>query len=97
MLPTLGATVQVQVEGTVNATILKQRMIPSLLKLGRRVIFQHDNRPKHTSKMASALLKKLGSKVMVWPSMSPDLNPMKHPCTILEESKVSHLYHLHLM
>ena len=44
----------------------------------RRAVFQHDNNPKHTSKMTTALLKKLRVKAMDWPSMSPDLNPIDH-------------------
>ncbi len=63
------------IEGTMNANmycdILKQR-------LGRRAVFQHDNGPKHTSKTTTVLLKKLRVKVMDWPSMSPDLHPIKH-------------------
>ncbi len=43
---------------------LKQSMIPSLLRLGRRAVFHHDNDPKHTSKMTTALLKKLRVKVI---------------------------------
>ncbi len=43
--------------------ILKQSMIPSLWRLGRRAVFQHDNSPKHTSKTTTALLKKLRVKV----------------------------------
>ncbi len=62
------------IEGAMNANmycdILKQR-------LGRRAVFQHDNDPKHTSKKTTALLKKLRVKVMDWPSMSPDLNPIE--------------------
>ncbi len=69
------------IEGTMNANmycdILKQSMIPSLRRLGRRAVFQH-NDPKHTSKTTTALLKKLRVKVMDWPSMSPDLNPIEH-------------------
>ncbi len=67
------------IEGTMNdnmyCDILKQSMIPSLRRLGRRAVFQHDNDPKHTSKMTTALLKKLRVKVMDWPNMSPDINP----------------------
>ncbi len=56
------------IEGTMNPNIycdkLKQSMIPSLRRLGRRAVFQHDNDPKHTSETTTALLKKLRVKVI---------------------------------
>ncbi len=68
---TLGATGTGELqftEGTMNANmycdILKQSMIPSLRRPGCRAVFQHDNDPKHTSKMTTALLKKLRVKVI---------------------------------
>ncbi len=44
--------------------ILKQSMIPSLQRPGRRAVFQHDNDPEHTSKTTTALIKKLKVKVI---------------------------------
>ncbi len=75
------------IEGTMNANmyydILKQR-------LGRRAVFQHENDPKHTSKMTTALLKKLRVKVMDWPSSIC----VGHPQTEVEERKVSNIHQL---
>ncbi len=59
--------------------ILKQNVMPSLKKLGWTAVFQHDNDPKHTTKMTTALLMKL--KVSVWYS-----NATNQDCKLCRES-----------
>ena len=54
------------------------------LGLGRRFILQQNNDPKHRSKSATAMLQRWKNNVLPWPSMSPDLNPIKNLCRELK-------------
>ena len=48
------------------------------LGLGRRFLFQQDNDPKHTSKIARDYLKQARIATLEWVAQSPDVNPIEH-------------------
>ncbi|EIE91993.1 hypothetical protein RO3G_16704 [Rhizopus delemar RA 99-880] len=50
-------------------------------KLGlerHQVIFQHDNDPKHTTKLVKEYLKEQSYNILEWSAQSPDLNPIEN-------------------
>ena len=48
------------------------------LGLGRRFLFQQDNDPKHTSKIAKDILNTLNINTLEWVVRSPVMNPIEH-------------------
>ena len=74
-------------DGELYCEILKDELVNSLKYYGinlNHVIFQHDNDPKHKSKIATECLERLKINVIDWPTQSPDLNPIEYLCKQLK-------------
>jgi hypothetical protein len=63
-------------------SILKHHMAPHYKEMkqqhGVNFIFQHDNDPKHTSRVAQNYLQNQQYEVLDWSSQSPDMNPIEN-------------------
>lgn len=73
----------VRIEGVMKAEnyrdILEQQMLPHAQeKMAADWIFQDDNDPKHTSRLVKQWIEQKEIAKLVWPSQSPDLNPIEH-------------------
>ncbi|KAA6392658.1 MAG: hypothetical protein EZS28_011815 [Streblomastix strix] len=67
--------------------ILKKHLKTDRLKLcGNNFVFQADNDPKHTSRIAQAWIRRNRIKTVEQSSNSPDMNPIEHLFYLLKSN-----------
>ena len=65
--------------GPVYVDVLSRNLFESVAKMKlNSFIFQQDNDPKHTSRIAKEFFIENNIEVVDWPAQSPDLNPIEH-------------------
>lgn len=74
--------------------ILTNHMLPfARQNMPRGWQFQHDNDPKHTANSVKKWIAKNKVKVLSWPAMSPDLNPIENLWNEVERSMKGQKHH----
>jgi hypothetical protein len=89
-----GAGPLYRIHGKMNGAkyreILKNQMAPYLQdvqgQMGVQPIFQQDNDPKHTSKVAMNYLNNKEFLVLDWASQSPDMNPIENAWKFVKDA-----------
>ncbi|RXN19208.1 Transposable element Tcb1 [Labeo rohita] len=71
------------VHGSVTARsylrdIIEPIIIPQFRQHTPNFLFMDDNAPPHRGRIVTARLQEVGVPHMIWPSVSPDLNPIEH-------------------
>lgn len=77
-----------RVTGNTHREILANYAIPTVKsharKIKKKILFQEDNAPVHTARVARSFIESSNVELLPWPAQSPDINPIENLWSYIE-------------